>query len=151
MRKIILILIFIGILIFLLVGFYFLLTKKFKFSKIEERTPEQLAHPELKIEDSIIGKGERAEKGKKLTVHYVGKLENGTVFDSTYDKGRTFSFVLGQGKVIPGWEIGIEGMREGGKRRLTIPPQLGYGESGVRGMIPSNSTIIFEIELIDVE
>lgn len=121
-----------------------------KFPKVE-RTELQLAHPELKIEDLVIGKGERAEKGKKLTVHYIGKLEDGTIFDSTYDKGRTFSFVLGQGRVIQGWEIGIEGMREGGKRKLTIPPHLGYGESGVRGMIPPNSTIIFEIELIDVE
>lgn len=141
-----LVLIFLGLIIFLY------LIKKESSVKIKiERTPEQLAHPELKIEDLVLGSGKKAEKGKKLTVHYIGKLEDGTVFDSTYDKERTFSFVLGEGRVIQGWEIGIEGMKEGGKRRLTIPASLGYGESGVRGMIPPHSTIIFEIELISVE
>lgn len=137
--------------LFVLASFFFFFTKNSKLQNNEEKTPEQLAHPELKIEDLVVGKGRKAEKGKKLTVHYIGKLEDGTVFDSTYEKGRTFSFVLGQKKVIMGWEIGIEGMREGGKRKLIIPPKLGYGESGVRGMIPPNATTVFEIELIKVE
>ena len=130
---------------------YFFVFPKIQKTKEPERTQLQLAHPELKIEDLVVGSGKKAERGKKLTVHYVGKLLDGTVFDSTYDKERTFSFVLGQGRVIQGWEIGIEGMREGGKRRLTIPPKLGYGESGIRGMIPPNATIVFEIELVKVE
>lgn len=151
-NKIILILILVFILAILIAGISFFFIKKEKISKPKiERTELQLAHPELKIEDLIIGTGQKAEKGKKLTVHYTGKLEDGKVFDSTYNKNRPFSFVLGQGKVIPGWEIGIEGMKEGGKRKLTIPSQLGYGESGVRGMIPPNATIVFEIELIKVE
>lgn len=147
MKKIILIGIFVS---FLLILSIFFLIQKGKIFGIG-KTEDQLKYPELKIKDLIKGKGKKAEKGKKLTVHYIGKLEDGKVFDNTYEKGRPFSFVLGKGKVIKGWEIGIEGMREGGKRRLIIPPHLGYGESGVRGLIPPNSTIIFEIELIKVE
>lgn len=144
MKKVILI----GLIIFFLIilGTFFL-AKKGKFPGIKKGEIPS----ELKIKDLAKGKGKKAEKGKKLTVHYIGKLEDGKIFDNTYDKGRPFSFVLGKGNVIKGWEIGIEGMREGGKRRLTIPPHLGYGESGVRGLIPPNSTIIFEIELIKVE
>lgn len=149
-KSILIVLAFLILIFFGTVIYFSFINKKEKSNKTE-RTELQLAHPELKIEDLVVGTGQRAEEGKKLTVHYIGKLQDGTVFDSTYDKDRTFSFVLGEGKVIQGWEIGIEGMREGGKRRLTIPPQLGYGESGVRGMIPPNSIIIFEIELLKVD
>lgn len=143
--------ILIGIFVFflLILGIFFLIQKGKIFGI--GKTEDQLKHPELKIKDLIKGKGKKAEKGKKITVHYIGKLEDGKVFDNTYEKERPFSFVLGKGRVIKGWEIGIEGMREGGKRKLIIPPHLGYGESGVRGLIPPNSTIIFEIELIKVE
>ena len=109
-----------------------------------------MAHPELLIEDIEPGEGENVKSGDTVVVHYVGILADGSVFDSSYDKGRTFSFTVGKGRVISGWEIGIENMREGGKRRLTIPPELGYGESGVRGMIPPNATIIFEIEVVEI-
>lgn len=116
-----------------------------------ERSELQLAHPELLIEDIEPGIGAGVKIGDKVTVHYKGELEDGSVFDSSYDKGRPFTFTVGQRRVIPGWEIGIEGMKKEGKRRLVIPPELGYGESGVRGMIPANAVIIFEIELIDIE
>ena len=123
-----------------------------KIEKIEvERTERQTEHSELSIEDMEIGEGRVAEKGNTLVVHYKGILEDGTVFDSFYDKGRTFTFTINQGRVILGWEIGLEGMREGGKRRLIIPPELAYREGGVRGLIPPNATIIFEIELIEIK
>ena len=118
--------------------------------EVVERTERQLAHPELLIEDIEPGEGESVKSGDTVVVHYVGMLEDGSVFDSSYDRGRTFSFTVGKGRVISGWEIGIENMQEGGKRRLTIPPELGYGESGVRGMIPPNATIIFEIEVVEI-
>ena len=118
--------------------------------EVVERTERQLAHPELLIEDIEPGEGENVKSGDTVVVHYVGILADGSVFDSSYDRGRTFSFTVGKGRVISGWEIGIENMQEGGKRRLTIPPELGYGESGVRGMIPPNATIIFEIEVVEI-
>lgn len=147
MKKIFLVFLIFLLILSIFLGSFFVLKQKQR----PKRTPEQLSHPELKIEDLVLGKGKVAEKGKKITVHYVGKFLDGKVFDSSYEKKRPFSFVLGKGRVIKGWEIGIEGMREGGKRRLTIPPQLAYGESGVRGIVPPNSTLIFEIELISVE
>ena len=104
----------------------------------------------LKIEDIVVGNGKEAKKGSKVTVNYVGTLTDGTKFDSSYDRNEPFSFTLGEGSVIPGWDEGLIGMKEGGKRKLTIPPDLAYGESGT-GPIPSNSTLIFEIELIKVE
>ncbi len=115
-----------------------------------ERTELQLSHPELLIKDVKIGHGKEVEPGDKVTVHYVGMLEDGEIFDNSYDRDREFSFVVGKGRVIPGWEIGIEKMKEGGRRILNIPAELAYGESGVRGMIPANANIIFEIELIEV-
>jgi len=134
-------------------GIFFLTTiDKEKDNEIKvERTERQLAHSELLIKDIEVGIGSAVKTGDKVTAHYTGMLEDGTVFDSSYDKGRTFTFTVGQGQVIPGWEIGIEGMKKEGRRRLVIPPELGYGESGVRGMIPPNSVIIFEIELVGIE
>lgn len=151
-KKIILI---VSVLIMLLLGaslFFILSGKNAAEKKADsfEQTELQLAHPELLIKDIVVGQGQKAEYGSTVVLHYIGRLEDGSVFDSSYDKDRAFKFTLGKGKVIPGWEIGIEGMREGGKRELTIPPQLAYGESGVRNMIPPHSTIIFEIELIEV-
>lgn len=147
------IIIFVAVLLFFIItgAVFFVINKdKSKREKIE-RTELQLLHPELLIEDIEPGQGKGAERGDGVILHYIGMLTDGTIFDSSYDKERTFSFIIGQGRVIPGWEIGIEGMRQGGKRRLTIPPELGYGESGVRGMVPSNATIIFEIELIEIQ
>jgi len=105
---------------------------------------------ELTTEDLKIGTGAEAVAGKTVTVNYKGTLTNGTQFDSSYDRGEPFSFVLGSGFVIKGWDQGVAGMKVGGKRKLTIPPSLGYGAQ-VAGTIPANSTLIFEIELLKVE
>jgi FKBP-type peptidyl-prolyl cis-trans isomerase len=105
----------------------------------------------LKIEDIKIGDGEEAVNGKKAVVNYTGMLTNGTVFDSSYQRNQPFAFTLGAGEVIKGWDQGVLGMRVGGKRRLTIPPELGYGEFGAGSLIPPNSTLVFEIELLRLE
>jgi len=106
---------------------------------------------ELKIEDITVGTGEEAVVGKKVTVNYAGTLENGTQFDSSYDRGIPFSFNLGAGEVIQGWDKGVVGMKVGGKRKLTIPSSLGYGERGAGNAIGPNATLIFEIELLKVD
>ncbi len=104
---------------------------------------------ELKIEDVALGQNKEAKNGDTLVVHYIGTLQNGTKFDSSVDRGQPFTFVLGSGQVIKGWEQGLLGMKMGGHRRLTIPPELGYGARG-QGGIPPNSTLIFEIDLLDI-
>jgi FKBP-type peptidyl-prolyl cis-trans isomerase len=104
----------------------------------------------LTIQDEVVGTGTEATAGKSVTVNYAGTLTNGTKFDSSYDRGTPFSFNLGAGEVIQGWDQGVAGMKVGGKRKLTIPPGLGYGAQTV-GSIPANSTLIFEIELLSVE
>lgn len=96
------------------------------------------------------GDGETAVPGKQVRVHYTGWLENGKRFDTSLISGHPFHFVLGAGQVIKGWEEGIAGMKVGGKRKLRIPPQLGYGARGFPPNIPPNSTLIFEVELVDV-
>ncbi len=106
---------------------------------------------ELMIEDLIVGTGKEVKSGDVITVHYTGWLENGTEFDSSLRPGREpLVITLGIGQVIKGWDEGIPGMKVGGKRRLTIPPHLGYGNRAV-GSIPANSTLIFDVELLDVE
>lgn len=106
---------------------------------------------ELKIEDLMEGTGDVATAGKSVTVNYTGTLTDGTKFDSSLDRNEPFTFTLGAGQVIPGWDQGVEGMKVGGKRRLTIPSSLAYGEQGAGGVIPPNATLIFEIELLKVE
>lgn len=106
----------------------------------------------LKITDIRLGTGEEAHPGDLLTVNYAGTLSDGRKFDSSYDRGTPFSFVLGTGQVIRGWDEGMAGMKIGGKRRLVIPPELGYGSANVgNGLIPPNSTLIFEVELLKIE
>jgi FKBP-type peptidyl-prolyl cis-trans isomerase len=105
----------------------------------------------LVIEDIKVGTGAEAVSGKTLTVDYKGTLTNGTKFDSSYDRGQPFSFTLGEGRVIKGWEQGLVGMKVGGKRKLTIPSTLGYGERGAGASIPPNATLVFEVELLKVE
>ena len=105
----------------------------------------------LIIEDAKVGTGDLATSGKKITVNYSGTLTDGTKFDSSYDRGTPFVFNLGAGEVIKGWDQGFDGMKVGGKRKLTIPPSLGYGEAGAGGAIPPNATLIFEVELLKVE
>ena len=104
----------------------------------------------LGIEDINIGEGTAATAGKRVTVHYTGWLTNGTKFDSSKDRNDPFVFSLGQGQVIRGWDEGVQGMKVGGKRKLTIPPTLGYGTRGAGGAIPPNATLIFEVELLGV-
>lgn len=114
-------------------------------------TPTETSSPsaQLKIEDENVGTGTTAQTGDTVTVNYTGTLTNGKEFDSTKGK-KPFSFTLGAGQVIKGWDQGIVGMKVGGKRKLTIPPDLGYGSQAV-GSIPSNSTLIFDVELLDVK
>jgi peptidylprolyl isomerase len=104
----------------------------------------------LKYVDVVVGKGKQPQDGQAVTVDYTGWTEGGSKFDSSVDRGQPFSFHLGQHQVIKGWDIGVATMKEGGKRRLIIPPDLGYGASG-QGPIPPNATLIFDVELHKVE
>jgi FKBP-type peptidyl-prolyl cis-trans isomerase len=109
-----------------------------------------MAPQDVVIQDVAVGEGQEAQPGRIVTVHYTGKFINGQVFDSSVSRGQPFSFTLGEGRVIEGWERGLVGMKVGGKRILTIPPQYGYGPDDY-GPIPGNSTLIFEVQLLGVE
>jgi FKBP-type peptidyl-prolyl cis-trans isomerase FkpA len=105
----------------------------------------------LQMDDTVTGEGAEAVSGKRVTVHYTGKLTDGTKFDSSLDRSAPFTFALGAGQVIRGWDQGVVGMKVGGKRTLTIPGNLAYGERGVPGTIPANATLVFDVELLAVE
>jgi len=109
----------------------------------------------LTIEDLVVGNGATAAAGQRVSVHYTGWLDNagkpGAKFDSSKDRGQPFMFSLGKGEVIRGWDEGVAGMKIGGKRKLTIPPNLGYGTRGAGGVIPPNATLLFEVELLAVK
>jgi FKBP-type peptidyl-prolyl cis-trans isomerase FkpA len=107
----------------------------------------------LQYEDLTVGSGKMAEPGMNVSVHYTGWLndEARTKFDSSHDRSQPFQFQLGAGQVIKGWDEGVKGMRIGGKRKLTIPPDLGYGARGASGIIPPNATLLFDVELLDVK
>jgi FKBP-type peptidyl-prolyl cis-trans isomerase len=104
----------------------------------------------LKYQDLTLGSGEVATAGKTVSVHYTGWLENGSKFDSSRDRNQPFRFPLGAGRVIRGWDEGVQGMQVGGTRRLTIPSPLGYGAAGAGGVIPPNATLVFEVELLEI-
>lgn len=104
----------------------------------------------LQIEDLLIGNGDEVKVGDTVFIHYLGTLEDGTKFDSSYDRNQPFETQIGIGQVIRGWDEGVVGMKAGGKRKLTIPYTLAYGERGIPGVIPPKSTLIFELELIDI-
>jgi len=135
----------IGILVIVLIGIYAIT----RFSKNDNPQAIQATPTDLVIEDLTVGTGDAAQAGDTVSVNYTGWLTDGTQFDSSYDRGQPFNFQLGVGSVIPGWDQGVVGMKVGGKRRLTIPPDLAYGASG-RGSIPPNATLIFEVELVEI-
>jgi FKBP-type peptidyl-prolyl cis-trans isomerase len=105
----------------------------------------------LTIEDIKVGTGAEAKSGNTVTVNYSGWLTDGSQFDSSYTSGQPFTFPLGQGQVIPGWDKGVEGMKVGGVRKLVIPPDMGYGAQGAGGVIPPNATLVFQVELLSVQ
>jgi FKBP-type peptidyl-prolyl cis-trans isomerase len=104
----------------------------------------------LKYYDIVVGKGAQPAPGQVCVVHYTGWLTDGTIFDSSVNRAQPFTFAVGRGMVIKGWDEGVASMKVGGKRRMTIPPNLGYGSQGAGGVIPPNATLIFEVELLDL-
>lgn len=115
----------------------------------ETRAEEIRLMNSIQKTDLVVGSGVEAKNGDALTVNYAGTLDDGTEFDSSYDRGQSFTFTLGKGDVIKGWDLGLLGMKVGGKRQLVIPPELGYGAAAV-GPIPPNSTLHFTVELLSV-
>ncbi len=120
-------------------------------SQESEVTQQSSSKAKVKIEEITEGSGKEAKSGDTVVVNYKGTLQNGSVFDSSYDRKEPFTTKIGTGSVIKGWDEGIPGMKVGGKRRLTIPPELGYGAQGAGDKIPPNSILIFEVELVDVK
>ncbi len=109
-----------------------------------------MADFKTQIMDLRAGTGPECKAGDVVSVHYTGTLEDGSKFDSSRDRGQAFSFPLGKGRVIKGWDLGVAGMKVGGHRKLTIPPEEGYGEAGAGRVIPPNSTLYFDVELIKI-
>ena len=153
------ILISVIVLIIIIVGIYFLTQGNNKASTAalsqslsqNVQTPASYEIQGMKIETLKEGSGAGAKAGDAVTVNYTGTLTDGTKFDSSLNPGRTpFQFTLGQNRVIQGWELGVAGMKVGEKRKLTIPPELGYGSQAVGGVIPANSTLVFEIDLLGI-
>lgn len=117
---------------------------------IVQTTTQTMPQEEVTIEEITEGTGDAVESGDTVVMHYRGTLEDGTQFDSSYDRGEPFTTQIGVGQVIQGWDQGVPGMKVGGKRKLTIPSSLAYGESGVPPTIPPNATLIFEVELLEI-
>ncbi len=125
---------------------------KFKNKKNMDNASQSQSAVEnpLQVIDLKIGSGKEVKSGDKIEVNYLGTLENGTKFDSSYDRNEPLPLTIGVGQVIKGWDIGILGMKVGGKRKLIIPSNLAYGERGAGGLIPPNATLIFEVELVEI-
>ena len=113
--------------------------------------PNEPLPTDLVVTDVVVGSGPEALPGQMVTVHYVGALPDGTVFDASANHGQPFTFQLGAGRVIRGWDEGVKGMKVGGKRRLVIPPDMAYGPQAVGDVIPANATLLFEVELLAVQ
>ncbi len=134
-----------------IVGFFFIFGQTaLSIFKLNNQNNSIAKAPEVVVQNDVIGGGAVAEVGDRVTVNYTGRFVDGTVFDSSLTRHEPFSFNLGSGQVIKGWDKGIVGMREGGKRTISIPPELGYGTNDY-GPIPGGSTLIFDIELLKVE
>ena len=153
----------VGVGVMLIVGLFFIQMKSGGFGSGRDRVEGKEITKETKqitktmetakllIEDQVVGTGEEAKAGNSVTVHYVGTLTNGSMFDASRNRGNDgFTFTLGAGEVIQGWDQGVAGMKVGGKRKLTIPPELGYGSRAMGSAIPANSTLVFEVELLKV-
>lgn len=157
------VLVFVILILFVVITVWFVVQKTREVNKAMEipaPTVTTTSSPEadqpihydngLVVQDIVVGSGKAAENGDTLSAHYIGKLENGTVFDESYGRGQPIQFVIGSGQLIKGWELGLIGMKVGGKRRLVVLPELGYGAQGAGSAIPPNATLLFEIELISV-
>jgi FKBP-type peptidyl-prolyl cis-trans isomerase len=120
-------------------------------AKKSEAKKDEKDVTKLQVTDVQVGKGTEAVSGKTVIVHYTGWLTDGKKFDSSVDRGQPFSFTLGTGQVIKGWDEGVKGMKVGGKRKLTIPSDMAYGDAGAGGVIPPKATLVFDVELIDVK
>ncbi len=135
--------------VFLLILVSLMVTAWWSWAQADE--PNTVETPSgLKYVDLVTGVGREAHVGETAIVHYTGRLTDGTKFDSSVDRNKPFSFPLGKGRVIKGWDEGVEGMKIGSKRKLIIPPNLGYGSRGAGRLIPPNATLIFEVELLDL-
>lgn len=143
------ILITVAVLLIIVIGAFMFWGNKNKQEEAASGTVGEVS--ELKIEDLVVGSGAEATAGQTVSVHYTGWLLDGTKFDSSVDRGTPFEFALGAGQVIAGWDQGVQGMKIGGKRRLTIPYDLAYGEAGYPPVIPPKSTLVFEVELLGVK
>ena len=138
------------ILIALVIGYLIASNTKPQPADMAQPSNSKTQASKLKIEDIQIGTGKEVKSGDTVVIHYKGTLTDGTKFDSSYDRGEPFETQIGVGQVIKGWDEGVVGMKVGGKRKLTIPPEMGYGDRAT-GPIPANSTLIFEVELINVK
>ncbi len=141
-------------LVILAVFFYFIFGSKSKpnnsINEVATEKTETKIPDNLEIKDTLEGAGPEVKSGDTILIHYEGRLTDKTKFDSSYDRGEPFQTIIGVGQVIPGWDIGVVGMKVGGKRTLSIPPELGYGTQQ-NGDIPANSTLIFDVELIEIK
>ena len=128
-------------------------SQKGKQVKNTEKTNEETMTTSsgLKFIDEVLGNGTSPKSGQTVKVHYTGWLQNGTKFDSSVDRGQPFEFIIGVGQVIKGWDEGVSTMKVGGKRKLIIPPDLGYGSRGAGGSIPPNATLVFDVELLGLK